>query len=236
MAIELPGPVSDLLNFVGIPWINVNEDKVREFATHVRQFASDVSDVHQNATSTLNRLGSGYEGAAYDRLMQMWGTKSTSHISELTEGCGVLASALDVGADFIVTTKVGCIAELAAMAAEFVADQAASAVTFGIAEAALPEIEEATVKLMEFAEQEIEQQVIGQVANAALQPLMGKIESLVEGLLLGGGGGGGGTGPGFKVDHEHLDAHASEMQGHADELASHVQKFTSNVSALDFGS
>jgi hypothetical protein len=31
MAIELPGPVAQLLSFIGIPWINVNEDKVREF-------------------------------------------------------------------------------------------------------------------------------------------------------------------------------------------------------------
>lgn len=236
MAIELPGPVADFLNFIGIPWINVNEDKVREFGSHVRQFASDVSDVHRSATSTLNQLGSGYSGAAYDALMRMWGTKSTSHISELTSGCGVLADALDVGADFIEGQKIACIGELIGMAAAFAADQAAAVVTLGASEAALPLIEEGAEKLMSFAENEIEQQVIGQIANAALQPLMGKIESLMEGLLIGGGGGGGSAGSGFEVDNEHLDLHASKMQSHADELAGHVQKFTANVSALDFSS
>ena len=118
MAIELPPPVADFLSFIGIPWVNLNEDKVREFSQNVKTFASDVADVHGNATSTLSQLGSGY----------------------------------------------------------------------------------------------------------------------MEGLLLGGGGGGGSAGPGFTVDNEHLDAHASKMQGHADELAGHVQKFTSNVASLDFGS
>jgi len=236
MAIELPPPVADFLSFIGIPWVNLNEDKVREFSQNVKTFASDVADVHGNATSTLSQLGSGYEGAAYDALMRMWGSKTSSHISDLTEGCGVLADALEAGAVLIETQKGIAIGELIGMAAAFAADQAAAVVTFGASEAALPLIEEGAEKLIEFAENEIEQAVIGDIANAALQPLMGKIESMMEGLLLGGGGGGGSAGPGFTVDNEHLDAHASKMQGHADELAGHVQKFTSNVASLDFGS
>lgn len=236
MAIELPGPVADFLNFVGIPWINVNETKVREFASHVQQFSADVSDVHAHATSTLNQLGSGYSGAAYDALMSMWGAKSTSRIAELTEGCGVLASALEAGAALIEGQKIACIGELIGMAAAFAADQAAAVVTLGASEAALPLIEEGATRLIEFAEQEIEQTIIGQVAGAALQPLMDKAESMAEGLLLGGGGGGGPVGSGFAVDNEHVDAHASRMQAHADELASHVHRFTSNVASLDFSS
>lgn len=53
VAIELPGEVAQLLNFIGIPSININEDRVREFAGHVRDFGSNISDAHQDATSTL---------------------------------------------------------------------------------------------------------------------------------------------------------------------------------------
>src|SRR6185437_11916490 len=138
MAIELPEPVSQFLNFIGIPWINVNEDKVRDFAQHVKQFGAELADTHGSATSTLTELSSGYQGAAYEALMKMWGDKSTSHIKELTEACDVLATALDGGADFIEAQKIACIAELVVLAAAFVADQAAAAVTFGLSEAALP--------------------------------------------------------------------------------------------------
>lgn len=236
MAIELPSEVAQLLNFIGIPWIDVNEDKVREFATHVRSFAQDLKGTHGDATATLQSMGEGWSGAAYEALMNMWGSKFTSHIGEIVECCDVLAEALDVGAEFIEGQKIFCIGELAVMAAEFVADQAASVATLGIAEAALPVIEEATTKLMEFAEQQIEQYVIGQIANAALQPLMDKLESTAEKLLFGGGGASGAVGEGFSMDHAHIIAHAQQMQGHADTIRGHGATFASNVQALDFSS
>lgn len=236
VAIELPGPVAQLLNFIGIPWINVNEDKVREFATHVRMFSQNISDTHQDATTTLKELGSGYQGAAYEALMDMWGSKFTTHVTELTDACGVLATALDVGAGVIETTKIACIGELIGMAVTFVADQAAAVVTFGLSELALPAIEEAAAKAMEFAEQQIEQEIIGQITNAALQPLLGKIDDLAEGLVFGQGGGSAAAGSGFEVDTAQLASHAERMQGHASTMTGHASTFASNVSTLDFSS
>lgn len=236
MAIELPEPVSQFLNFIGIPWINVNEDKVRDFAQHVKQFGAELADTHGSATSTLTELSSGYQGAAYEALMKMWGDKSTSHIKELTEACDVLATALDGGADFIEAQKIACIAELVVLAAAFVADQAAAAVTFGLSEAALAAIEAAGRKLVEFLEQQLEQYIIGQITNAALQPLIGKIETMVEGLVFGDGGGAGAAGTSYQVDPDHLSTQAAAMSAHADAIRTTVSSFTSNVSGLDFES
>jgi len=236
MAIELPEPVSQFLNFIGIPWINVNEDKVREFATHVKQFGAELADTHGSATSTLTDLSSGYQGAAYEALMKMWGDKSTAHIKELTEACDVLATALDAGADFIEAQKIACIAELAVLAASFLADQAAAVVTFGASEALLPAIEAAGRKLVEFLEQQLEQYIIGEITNAALQPLIGKIESMVEGLVFGGGGDGGEAGASYLVDPDHLSAQAAVMSSHADAIRATVSNFTANVNGLDFES
>ena len=208
---------------------------MREFATHVRRFGSDVADAHGDATATLTQLGSGYKGAAYEALMSMWGGRSTTHINELVEGCSILATALDTGADFIVAQKYACIAELVGMAIAFAADQAAAFVTFGASEAALPLIEEGAERLMEFAEQQIEQTLIGDIANAALQPLMGKIENLVQGLVLEGGGEGV-AGPSFEVDMEHVTSHAAVMESHAETINGHVATFTGNLRSLDFSS
>lgn len=237
MAIELPSEVAQFLSFLGIPWINVNEDKVKEFATHTRQFAQNISDAHGDADATLKKLGSGYEGAAYDSLMQMWGGKSTKHVNELVDGCHVLASALDVGHDVIRDAKMVCLGDLAVMAGSFVLDQGAAIFTGGLAEMAVPAIEEAAEKVVQFAVQQIEQYVIGELTNMALQPLIGKIEQMVVGLVIPEGGGSGGQkGSGFKIDHDQVTAHAQVMQTHAEKVTGHVSSFTSKVDGLDFTS
>ena len=239
MAVELPSEVAQFLNIIGVPWINVNEDKVRDFAVHVRQFAADLGDVHQDATATLTSLGTGYSGAAYEALMQMWSNKSSAHLTELIDGCEVLASALDTAADFIAGQKTACLAELAVMAVSFVADQAAAALTFGAAEAAEALIVEGAEKLTEFAEQQIEQYIVGEVLDAALKPLTAKMDGAVAGLLLsadrvGLGAAGVQVGPGFSVDIDHVGAHADQMRGHARTVSGHTRKFTAGLRGLSF--
>ncbi|MEV0094290.1 hypothetical protein [Streptomyces sp. NPDC050738] len=44
MAIELPGEVVSFLQFIGVNWPTVNEDKVREFASHVREFGTKLGE------------------------------------------------------------------------------------------------------------------------------------------------------------------------------------------------
>ena len=238
MAIELPQPVVDFLQVIGINWPQVNEDKVREFATHVQEFASNIEDTHGQVNSTLQDLGQSYQGKSYELLISKWAALSQNHMTGLLDACKVVAVALDGAADAIVGLKLEAIGELVAMAAAFVADQAAAVVTFGLSEAALPLIEEGAEKLMEFAEQQIEQYIIGQILNAALKPLIAKMEGTVEGLLIKAESSvlGVSAGPSFSVDLEQLDTHAEMMRGHAETISGHVSSFTSNVRGLDFSS
>lgn len=233
MAIELPEAVVQFLNFIGVPWINVNEDKVRALAAHVREFGSSIDAAHSDATDTLTALGSGYQGSAYEALMNMWTSKSTLHVNELIETCSVLATALEAGADFIEAEKVACIAELVAMAAAFVADQAAAVFTAGLSEAALPLIEEGAEKLMEFAEQQLEQYIIGEIMSAALKPLIAKIDSLVQALVITRSESAP-VGAGYAVDLDHLSSHAQVMSSHAATVSAHVDMLTTRARALDF--
>jgi uncharacterized protein YukE len=180
VAIELPGPVADLLQFFGINWPRINEDAVRELATHVRQFAQNLENVHQDASTTIRNMGQAYQGASYDALLSLWAEKSTRHLQELTDACHVVADALDAGADVIVGMKTAAIGELAAIAASFIADQAAAAATFGLAEAALAGIEMAARRATNFLVQEITGYLTGEIVGAALQPLLGKVSSALE--------------------------------------------------------
>jgi uncharacterized protein YukE len=240
VAIELPGEVVSLLSFIGINWPTVNEDKVREFASHVREFAENVDSAHRDSTATVQRLGEAYEGASYEALLAKWAALSDSHMNELVQACHVVATALDVAADVIVAMKVETIAELVVLAAAFVADQAAAVATFGVAEAAVIAIEEAAKRLINFLEQQLEQYIIGQVIEAAIDPLIEVVARAVSGLVfqaaesaLGVSGGGGG-GSGFRIDPDALEAHARTMHDHAETVASHAQAFQSQIAGVSF--
>ncbi|MDX6316032.1 MAG: hypothetical protein QOF44_5496, partial [Streptomyces sp.] len=163
VAIELPDEVVSLLQFIGINWPNVNEDSVREFASHVRDFGSNVDQTHQDSTATVKKLADVYQGASYEALLVKWEQVSSSHMSELVTACHTVATALDVAADVIVGMKAAAIAELVALAVSFVADQAAAVLTFGLAEAAEALIIAAAEKAVNFLEQQLEQYIIGEV-------------------------------------------------------------------------
>lgn len=244
MSIELPGEVVWFLNVIGVNWPNVDEDQVRAFAGHVRDFADKVDGTHQAATSTIQQMGLSYHGNSYEQLVATWARMSSDHMTELVDACHVVADALDVAADAIVAAKVAAIAELAALAASFIADQAAAIATFGIAEAGLVLIEEAGKKLINALIQQLEQQILGQVIEAAVAPLEQVVERALGGLVFKGleaalgapSGGGGAVGASFGIVPDELLGRANDLQGHADAVAGHAATFAANVSSINFGS
>lgn len=240
MSIELPGPVVDFLSFIGVNWPQVNEDAVREFAGHVRDFASQVQDTHSAATSTIQQMGSAYTGASYEKLVETWAHMSSSHMQELHEGAIVVATALDVAADAIVAMKGEAIAQLVVMAASFVADQAAAVVTFGIAEAAEAAIIAAAKEVVKFLEDQLVQHIMGEVIGKAVEPLEAIVEKAVSGLTfeaagaLLGSGSGGGVGASFSMIPDEIRRHALALEGHADTIAGHAQDFASKAGSVSF--
>jgi uncharacterized protein YukE len=239
MAIELPSEVVDFLQFIGIDWPNVNEDSVRALAGHVRDFASGIDQTHQAATQTVQGMSSAYSGASYEQLVQTWTRLSSSHMTELIDACNVVAEALDVAADAIVAAKGVAIAELVVLAASFVADQAAAVLTFGIAEAAEALVITAGKECVKFLEQQLEQEIVGKVLEAAITPLEGVVEKAVSGLVYQGaesalGESGGSVGASFSMDKEALTQHFQTFQQHADAVATHAQTLQSNIASVSF--
>lgn len=237
MALDPPSEVVSFLQFIGIDWPAVNEDAVREFGSHVKDFANNLTDAHQQATATVNQIGDSYQGAAYDAMRERWTNVTTRHTNEMVEACHVVATALDAAADAIIAMKGVAIAELVVMAVSFVADQAAAVLTFGIAEAAEAAIIAAGKKAIDFLEQQIEQYIIGEVLEAAIKPLAAKIESVLQGLsydVTSAVSGAGAVGPMFSIDTAAVQQHATTFQDHADTVRGHTQTLTSNLSGLSF--
>jgi hypothetical protein len=239
MAIELAGPVVTFLQVIGVKWPQVNEDSVREFATHVRDFAAAIDDTHQGATATLKAMGEAYQANSYELLVSKWAHLSQSHMSELNQGCTLLATALDAAADYIVAMKLECIAELAVLAVSFVADQAAAVVTLGLAEAAEAALVEAADLAVEYLKQMLIQYITAQVIEAALTPLLGTVEKAVAGMSYSAledtlGVSGNGPGDGFRIHPADLKAHAAVIGQHAAAVQGHATVFTGKFAGLDF--
>jgi uncharacterized protein YukE len=230
----------DFLGFIGVNWPQVNEDAVREFAGHVREFASNLEGTHSSASSTISQMQAAYTGSSYERLVEAWGHMSSSHMQELIEGCGVVATALDVAADAIVAMKGEAIAQLVVMAASFVADQAAAVVTFGIAETAEAAIIAGAKEIVKFLENELVQHIMGEVIGKAVEPLESVVEKAVSGLTyeaagaILGGSSSGGVGPSFSMIPDDLRSHAATLQGHADTVAGHAQDFVAKAGSVSF--
>lgn len=179
---DLPGPVVAFLNVIGAQWPYINEDSVWRFAALVRDFGRAVQTTHQDATAAIQGIAQGYQGASTRRLSSGWEELSARHVTELVDACHTLADALEVAAGYIVAQKALAVAQLAGMAAAFVADQAASAATFGIAEAAVPAMVTAGRKLIESLVQDLDQYIVGHVVEAAAEPLFAKVAAVMAGL------------------------------------------------------
>jgi uncharacterized protein YukE len=240
MSIELPGPVVDFLGIIGVNWPQVNEDSVREFAGHVRDFASNMEGTHSAASSTISQMNAAYSGSSYEALVEAWGHMSSSHMQDLIEACGVVATALDVAADAIIAMKGEAIAQLVVMAATFVADQAAAVLTFGIAEAAEAAIIAGAKEVVKYLENQLVQHIMGELISKAVEPLESVVEKAVSGLTYQAVGAilgvpsGGSVGASFHMIPADLRAHADTLQGHADDVAGHAQDFVAKAGSVSF--
>lgn len=235
MAIDdLPIPVVNFLNVIGVPWPYINEDTVLEFATLVRTFGQAVQTTHEDATRAVAGIAEAHQGASTERMRSGWATLSARHVDELVTGCHVLAGALDAAAGYIVAQKVEAVAVLVGMAATFVADQAAAVATLGLAEAAVPLIVAAAEKLVKSLVLDLQQYIIGQVIEAAAKPLFAKVEAAMAGLDWSKAEAAPSASTGFSVDPAAVRRHTAALRAHAAELRAHGATFQQGVRALAF--
>jgi hypothetical protein len=235
MAIDdLPLPVVNFLNVIGVPWPYVNEDTVSQFAGLVRDFRQAVLTTHQDATRSVTGISEAHKAASTEAMMSGWARLSAANVEEITDACTVLADALDAAAGYIVAQKAAAIAELVELAAAFVADQAAAFVTFGASEAALPLIELAAEKLVESLEMDLQQYIVGQVIGAALRPLLAKIAAALSGLDWSKSGAQAGEPEGFEVHPAAVYAQTAALRGQAAAMRSQAAELAAQVRGLKF--
>ena len=114
---DLPLPVVNFLNVIGVPWPYIDEDIVLRFALLTREFGQAVSTTHEDGTRAVHTLAEAHQGTSTEAMRTGWVTMSNKHVNEIVTGCDALAVALEAAAGYIVAQKAEAIAVLIGMAA-----------------------------------------------------------------------------------------------------------------------
>ncbi|WP_280438493.1 hypothetical protein [Nocardia carnea] len=238
MAIELPHEVVVFLNFIGVPYPDIDEDQVRELAGHVRTFADEVSGTHESATGTIADMGAVYQGQSYRALVASWAQLSSTHMERLDELCKGVATALEITADVIAAVKVAVLAELALLAAAYTAAMAATVATSGASVALSQSLALAARRLVRAMEEMLVAYILAEVLSKAIEPLEEAVSDMIKGAVYGATADLLGVDPGAKdvvlVDPDELRRYAQVLDDHADDIMKHAAEFGEKVAALDF--
>jgi hypothetical protein len=231
---DLPMPVVTFLNAIGVDWPYINEDTLMQFASLTREFGQAVENTHQEATTAVHGIAQAHQGASTQQMTSGWSELSSRHVTEIVDACQVLSAALEAAAAYIVAQKLEAIADLIGMAAAFVADEAASVLTLGLAEAALPVIIEAGEALVDSLAQDLQQYLIGKVIGAAAKPLFAKVEAAMAGLDWSQTTPVSGSAATFMVDEQAIRTQTAALRTHAQTMRSHATTFQQGVRGLSF--
>lgn len=186
MSIELPGEVVWIMDLMGLEWPDIDEDELRAWGGHVREFGQGLKESHDGMDGALKGLAGAYEGASYDALLSRWNQVSGEHHTVLTNCCEVLATALEAAAVGVVVAKGVVIAQLVITAVEMAAAAAATVATLGIAAAAEAAAIEVGKRIIREVIQEIEDVLIAELVSMAIEPFQAEIEKAVSGLVFKG--------------------------------------------------
>jgi hypothetical protein len=237
MAINLPHWLAEVVGVLGFNWPEIDEDQLREAAKHLRGYADDCEQSHDKVHGVITGdLRQVYTAQSYTALAQVWSEQSSGHMKDMIECCRLFADALEVAAVGVEAMKGEVIVQLGIAAAEFVADQAAAVVTFGIAEAAEVVFVEAQNKILNAIMQRFEGEVIGRLVNAGLGPVEERIEQAAQRLLFMevGNLAVGGPPPTLALDTEAIRGHGDTLKGEADANLAGGRSFANKVGALTF--
>ncbi|MEV0363115.1 hypothetical protein [Nocardia fusca] len=229
MSIHIPSEVVFFLNILGIPYPDVDVDQVRELSRTVEDLATDVRQTYNEATNTVEALGSSISGNSYQAILVMW-AQNKGLMAELDTAFGITATALDIAADVIEAIQIAMLIELAALAASFIASigTPAGPVTGpAIAAAARYLLKEVTKALMWY--------IAAEVMMKAIQPLLDKFDLFLrEALLPPGEIPSSGPGPNYYLDPDEVQRYIKILDSQADDMMSHGEKFVEKMDSFDF--
>ncbi len=231
---DLPQEVAWVLNMMGVPWPDINEDDVRALATHVRNFAQDVATTHESATGTIRDMGSVYSGHSYSALLAGWGRMSQTHMADLDQACRMVARALDMAANAITLIKVVVVAEIVALVGTYMVVLA----TPGGGPLA-PVLSAAARRICNQMEQSVVAYILAEVVGKAIEPFEQAIQDMINGLAYNTVSDvldvpDSSSKQTLYIEPDEVLRYADVLDAHADDIMRHAVTFAEAVATLDF--
>ncbi|MFR9774311.1 hypothetical protein [Nocardia sp. SC052] len=240
MGIKIPHEVALFLNFLGVPYPDVDEDQVRELGRQVQDFATNVATTYESATGAIRDMSSVYSGDSYEELVASWARMSATHMRDLDQACRFVGKALEYAAEVIAVVKVAVLGELAALAASYASLMAATAATLGGSAALTMAYRAAASRLLTAMEQMLMGYVASEVIGRAIEPFEATVERMINHVVYGTAASilkvppSGSSPRPLYIEPDEVLRYADLLDKYADEIVEHSAKFADNVAALDF--
>jgi hypothetical protein len=230
---DLPLPVVNFLNVIGVPWPYINEDTLLCFADLTREFGCAVRSTHEQATRAVAGIAKAHEAVSTRAMTDGWARVSADHVDALVGGCQVLADALDAAAGYVVAQKIEAIAILLGLVEAFIADQAAAIATAGLAEAAVPAIIAGARLVVRSLVCDLEQYFTAEVLEAGARPLLARLDAATASLDWPGGTGSSALTQ-VRVDPPAVVASIAALRSQAAVMRAHGERFRVGLRGLAF--
>ncbi|MFJ8672611.1 toxin glutamine deamidase domain-containing protein [Streptomyces sp. NPDC093589] len=181
----LPDPLEWVLEMLGFNWPTADEDKLIECAQVWRQFAAEVQGHQARGTTYANNvLGENY-GDSIDGFSKTWEKFSggSGYFDDAQQAAEVIAFTFEAAAVLVIGMKVAVIVQLAILAAEIIAAQAAAPFTLGLSEIGGAAATLATREMVRSILKEVAKQLLDAIMEAAKEPVISALEAMVSDLI-----------------------------------------------------
>ncbi|WP_431803686.1 hypothetical protein [Microbacterium sp. bgisy203] len=228
----LPNELVWVMEKLGFEWPDVDEDEVRKGATLVRNLGSDLGDVIQAIDRQMNGdVAAAMRGQAGPATLGAWNANRSQNLQQLVDLMPPAAGAMDVAAEAITALKVKVIVDVTSTLVTLVAMLTNPVTALGAGPMLLIK-----KKLLNAAVDIVVEQLIGQVAPLAIEPLAERLPAIVDAILdaplveanVG-------DSDEFYADLQALEDARSKMKLHGADIQTVTSTFFTEFSALDFG-
>ncbi|WP_431802452.1 hypothetical protein [Microbacterium sp. bgisy203] len=228
----LPNELVWVMEKLGFEWPDIDEDEVSKGAALVRTFGSDLESVIQSVDRQMNgQFGEAMRGKTGPATVAAWNANRSMNLQQLVDILPPAAAAMDIGAGAITALKVKVIVDVTSTLVALVAMLTNPVTALGAGPMLLLK-----KKLLNAAVDIAVEQLIGQLAPMAIEPLAEQLPAVLDAILDAPlvEGAVGDTDE-FYADLAALEDAQATMKLHSTDIQTLTSTFFAEFSALDFG-
>lgn len=232
MGMMLPNEFVWVMEKLGFEWPDIDEDEVSKGAALVRTFGSDLESVIQSVDRQMNgQFGEAMRGKTGPATVAAWNANRSMNLQQLVDILPPAAAAMDIGAGAITALKVKVIVDVTSTLVALVAMLTNPVTALGAGPMLLLK-----KKLLNAAVDIAVEQLIGQLAPMAIEPLAEQLPAVLDAILDAPlvEGAVGDTDE-FYADLAALEDAQATMKLHSTDIQTLTSTFFAEFSALDFG-